>query len=124
MDDFLSNRYRHGGTMIRKNKLLLNIYPALLFSLTLTLSGAATAAQCKGETLSACEQRTDCHWIDAHKRKNGVAIKAYCRTKAKPRNTTKKTLPTTDSSAQASENNTTDQPAEDSKTSLDANNSN
>jgi len=106
--------------MFSKNKLLLKTCTALLLSLTLSHSIAATAAQCKGEILSACEQRTDCRWIDAHKRKNGVAIKAYCRSKAKHRSTTQKTLPTADSSAETSESTTT----EDSKASIDTNNSN
>ena len=112
--------------MISRNNNLLKICPALLFSLTFTLthSSAATITQCKGESQSACEQRTDCRWIDAHKRKNGAAIKAYCRSKAKARSTTQKILPATESSAEPSKNAITEQPANDSKVNQGAKKSN
>ena len=103
--------------MISKNNSLLKICTALLFSLTLTLththSSATTVTQCKGESQDACEQRIDCRWIDAHKRKNGAAVKAYCRSKAKPKSTAQKILPATDNSAEPSKNISAEQPASD-----------
>lgn len=44
---------------------------------------AATASACKGLEQKACGAKSDCSWIAATKRKDGKAVKAYCRTKSK-----------------------------------------
>ena len=51
-------------------------------ALTLALSmpaGAATGAQCKGLTKSACGATSACTWVDGYVRKDGRKVKAYCR---------------------------------------------
>ncbi|MCJ8337673.1 MAG: hypothetical protein MJK10_04330 [Pseudomonadales bacterium] len=91
--------------MTIKNNILLKIFSTLLFSMTATYSTSATVSECKGEPQSSCLQRASCSWIDTHKRKNGAVIKAYCRSKAKGRITSKKSLPTTGGSADVSTSN-------------------
>ncbi len=56
----------------------------LLVSLTvlslLGLSGITQAASsCQGKSKTACGTAKSCTWVEAHKRKNGAKVKAYCR---------------------------------------------
>jgi len=54
----------------------------LSITIVFTLSTTSNAANlCKGEKETVCAQTNSCNWIKAYKRKDGVTIKAYCRTK-------------------------------------------
>lgn len=47
------------------------------------LTGAVAAAEraCSGQAADACESDSQCTWVSAHARKDGVAVNGYCRSK-------------------------------------------
>lgn len=53
-------------------------------SLALLSSGPSFAASaCKGLSNSACDSNTSCNWVESYKRKDGVKVKAHCRSASK-----------------------------------------
>ena len=66
----------------------------LAASLGLANGSVSAASQCKGLDNAACGAQASCGWVDGYKRKDGRAVKSFCRTKAKSqkkvsKNTTK-----------------------------------
>ncbi len=54
---------------------------SLLASLMIA-SPASAASPCKGLDNSACSTNASCGWVDSYQRKDGRAVKAFCRTKS------------------------------------------
>lgn len=46
-------------------------------------STAQAASSCKGKTQSACSSASSCSWVKSYKRKDGVKVKAHCRSAKK-----------------------------------------
>ena len=53
--------------------LVLAIFITSMFSFT------AQAASCKGKPKSSCSADSNCSWVDAYKRKDGVKVTGHCR---------------------------------------------
>ncbi|MFT5706316.1 MAG: hypothetical protein ACI9ES_000588 [Oceanospirillaceae bacterium] len=52
----------------------------MTFVIFLTFSTTVYAASsCKGQSQTACLENDRCSWINAHLRKDGKKVKAYCR---------------------------------------------
>jgi len=67
---------------------ILSIFIAMMFSFS------AQAASCKGKSESSCSAASDCSWVSAYKRKDGVKVSGHCRTKAGETSTKKSTTKT------------------------------
>jgi hypothetical protein len=52
-------------------------------ALVSVLQGPAAAAECKGVEKARCEGNNACVWVDSYKRKDGVKVDGYCRSKGK-----------------------------------------
>lgn len=63
-----------------------NRFLTMLFTLSLiglTQSNAASAASaCKGLESAACDASSSCSWVEGYTRKDGRAVKSFCRAKA------------------------------------------
>ena len=58
----------------------LSALTAALFAASLfLLAPTALAAECKGQSKSACGRMSACTWVDGYTRKDGAKVKAYCR---------------------------------------------
>jgi len=57
---------------------------SIILAAGLLISAQAVAAsQCKGLENSACDAKAFCGWVQAYERKDGIKVKAFCRTKSK-----------------------------------------
>jgi spermidine/putrescine-binding protein len=66
------------------SKLTRAISVLMIAATSLLLANPATAAsQCKGLSSSSCSANSGCSWVDSFTRKDGVKVKAHCRTKPK-----------------------------------------
>ncbi|MEH6445146.1 MAG: hypothetical protein V7784_14725 [Oceanospirillaceae bacterium] len=65
------------------NTTLMTLIVLFAFSTT-----TYAASSCKGQSQSACDTNDSCSWINAHKRKDGNKVKAYCRTKPQKKSAT------------------------------------
>ena len=52
-------------------------------ALLAVLQGPAAAADCKGMEKARCAGSDACVWVDSYKRKDGVKVDGYCRSKSK-----------------------------------------
>lgn len=65
-------------------KKITSILLTSLCLLAFGLSPAhAKAKACKGLSQTACATNDDCSWVKGYKRKDGVKVSSFCRTKAK-----------------------------------------
>jgi hypothetical protein len=46
-------------------------------------SALAADSPCKGLEKPQCESKDQCTWVDSYKRKDGVQVDGYCRSKGK-----------------------------------------
>lgn len=68
---------------------LAMIIAAFLLSFSLAMPEQAEAAGCQGLSMGKCKARSNCVWVKSYKRKGGVKVKAYCRSKASKSGTKK-----------------------------------
>lgn len=62
-------------------KMLILIFSAVItFTFAFNMPVMADSS-CKGKAKSQCEGDNDCTWVDGYKRKDGVSVDAYCRSK-------------------------------------------
>lgn len=54
---------------------------AIAATALMILPGPAAAADCKGMEKNRCESNGSCTWVDSYKRKDGVKVEGYCRSK-------------------------------------------
>ena len=62
----------------------------ILVLFTMGADAQTKKSACQGLQEAACTANTSCSWIKATKTKKGTARRAYCRTKATPKQTPKK----------------------------------
>ena len=65
-----------------KSALIAGLLVSLAFS-----SQANAASVCKGLENSACDSTSSCSWVEGYTRKDGKAVKSFCRSKAKSKTT-------------------------------------
>lgn len=63
-------------------KPLFLLSAAVLMSVAL-VGQANSAPHCRSLGESVCSESQSCRWVNGYKRKDGVVVKAYCRTSSK-----------------------------------------
>ena len=54
---------------------------AVLSTATFVLSASAAQATCKGQAEGVCAADAACTWVGDYVRKDGIAVKGYCRSR-------------------------------------------
>ncbi|WP_201244510.1 hypothetical protein [Halochromatium salexigens] len=79
----------------------------LTFTMSLTLalfSQSLFAVECKGMEKLACERQDACTWVNSYKRKDGVQVSGYCRSKGGKKSSSSSSSSSTSSSTTNSSN--------------------
>jgi hypothetical protein len=74
-----------------KGNNLRHSISAIVMVLAVSLNASAVGAECKGQAATLCENDQSCSWVNAYQRKDGRAVKGFCRVKTKGRKPTNKT---------------------------------
>lgn len=93
----MQNQKNTASTIGRISLITISLLVSLL------MAGPATAASaCKGLENSACDNKASCGWVEGYQRKDGRAVKSFCRAKPLTKTSVSKKLAVKSESSVAS----------------------